>query len=283
MPINKDSMRGELLVAILKEKSDFAILQNEGWYRIPVDKAPRRWPPKWLAFYHPKKFGADAFCVRYFGEVGDIRKVPRRELFPNEFPNSKSDRLYHRIELKSLEERSTPIPSPRPRRLVFVPTTWSKFELAEQINDLFDDSPLEDSVWEELKRRKIRAERQWGLQTKEHYYQLDFAFFCTEGPIDVEADGDTWHAQVDRIPLDNERDNCLQTNGWGVLRFNGLQIREQPEYYIATIQENINRLGGLRDEGMVPRVFYPKNQAQQLSLFEGKAGYQIEEFIIEED
>jgi len=40
----------ELLVAILPNKSGLAILQEEGWYRIPVDRAPRRWPPPRLAF-----------------------------------------------------------------------------------------------------------------------------------------------------------------------------------------------------------------------------------------
>jgi hypothetical protein len=47
----KHDARGEVLIALLKEKSDFAILQEQGWYRIPVASAPRRWPPKWLAFY----------------------------------------------------------------------------------------------------------------------------------------------------------------------------------------------------------------------------------------
>ena len=39
------------LVAILNDQRDFEILQREGWYRIPVSSAPRRWPPRWLAFY----------------------------------------------------------------------------------------------------------------------------------------------------------------------------------------------------------------------------------------
>ena len=66
----------EGLVALLPDLHDFAILQNEGWYRIPKDKAPRRWPPKWMAFYQPKAFGDDAYRIRYYGEVCEIQIVP---------------------------------------------------------------------------------------------------------------------------------------------------------------------------------------------------------------
>lgn len=265
------------LVALLPNKSDFALLQDQGWYRIPVAKAPRRWPPRWLAFYQPKAFGQDAYRIRYFGDVDRIQVVPRCDLFPHELPSAKSDLPYYRLQLKSLQERAEPILSMRPRRLVFIPTTWTKFTLAQQLNDLFDDSPIEDSLWSELKRVKVSAERQWDVQGKQGYYQLDFAFFCSQGQLDVETDGDRWHADRERIPLDNQRDNDLQSLGWRVLRFNGKQINEGASAYcLGKIEEMINRLGGLTDEGMVPRVFYPQSQAQQLSLFEESPDYDAE-------
>jgi very-short-patch-repair endonuclease len=268
----------EVLVAILPSRSDFAILHDEGWYRIPAAKAPRRWPPRWLAFYQPKAFGEDAYCIRYYGEVENIQVVPRRELFPNEFPSAKSDLAYYRIRLKSLQERANPIPNLKPRRLVFIPTTWRKFTLAEQINDLFDDSPIEDILWAELKQVKINAERQWPVQSKQQHYQLDFALFCNQGQLDVETDGDTWHAQRERIPLDNQRDNDLQSLDWHVLRFNGKQIREKASSScLGKIEEMINRLGGLTDEGVVPRIFFPQSNAQQLSLFEQSGEYLIDD------
>lgn len=48
------------LVAILNNTRDFDILQREGWYRVPVTSTPRRWPPRWLAFYQTKVFGLEA-------------------------------------------------------------------------------------------------------------------------------------------------------------------------------------------------------------------------------
>src|SRR4030067_690006 len=175
----KHDARGEVLIALFKEKSDFAILQEQGWYRIPVTSAPKRWPPTWLAFYQPKAFKEEAFRVQRYGEVADIQVVPRSELFPNEFESARSGQRYYKLTLKSLEVLGQPILSLRPRRLVFIPTTWETFNRAEQINDLFDDSPLEDALWQQFKRLQIQVERQWEFITEEGRYFLDFALFCS--------------------------------------------------------------------------------------------------------
>jgi very-short-patch-repair endonuclease len=270
--------RGEVYIALLKEKSDFAILQEQGWYRIPVESLPKDFDDKtkWLAFYQPKCFGEDAYRVRYYGRIKDKQIVERRQLFPTEIPNSKSERNYYRITLEKLEERPKPIISLRPRRLLFIPTNWRKFCRAEEINDIFDDSPLEDHLWEQLKNLKMSAERQWMLQIKNSRYYLDFAVFCCEGCIDIEVDGDTWHGQRDRIARDNRRNNDLATIGWYVLRFNGEQIlRHFQDDCVGKILETVNKLKGIFDEGLVPRIFYQSSQglAQQLSLFETASEY----------
>lgn len=71
------------------------------------------------------------------------------------------------------------------------------------------------------------------------------------GKLDVETDGDLWHADPRRIPLDNLRDNDLETAGWKLLRFNTRQINEQlADYCLPTVVENINNLGGV-DEGQL--------------------------------
>ena len=80
-----------------------------------------------------------------------------------------------------------------------------------------------------------------------------------------------------------DRDNNLQSDGWHVLRFNGKQIQEQADLYcLGKIEEMVNRLGGLTDEGMVPRNFYPQSNAQQLSLFDEAAVYEAGENEVEE-
>jgi very-short-patch-repair endonuclease len=273
------SRRGQVLVAIMNKKADLGILQGQGWYRIPVAKAPKRWPPKWLGFYQTKVFGDEAFAVHYYGLVRAIQIVRRRDLFPNEPPNPKSERQYYQIHLHSLERLPAPIYSRRLRRIVFIPTTWQKFSRAAEINDLFDESPLEDRLWAELKRLNIAAERQWAVPLGKKWYFLDFALFCRNGSIDVETDGDAWHVDREQTPKDNCRNNALASAGWRVLRFNGRQIRESMnDYCVPRIAKTINNLGGLDDEGLVPRVFHkrPDGIAQQLSLFEQNTEYDLE-------
>jgi hypothetical protein len=56
-----------------------------------------------------------------------------------------------------------------------------------------------------------------------------------------------------------------------VLRFNKAQVQEnRAEYCVASIAENIRRLGGLDDQALVPRKFHATQDgvAQQLSLLD---------------
>jgi very-short-patch-repair endonuclease len=287
MPKNRkylqDSKRGEILVALLKAKSDFGILQEQGWYRIPVINGPKCWPPKWLAFYQPKIFQEDAFRVQWYGEVEKIIVVPRRELFPNEFTNEKSNFMYYKIIVKELKKLDRPIISFRHRRLVFIPTTWKKFIAAEQINDLFNESPLEDLLWERLKELSINAERQWKIFFEGKHYFLDFALFCVKAPIAIETDGDKWHINPKRAKDDYIRQNDISIHGWHILRFNSKQIREEMDSYcIPVIKKSINNQGGLTDEGLVPRIFYHQNNAIQKSLFDEAVPY-IHNILVDEN
>jgi very-short-patch-repair endonuclease len=248
--------------------------RDERWYRIPVESAHKwlknRWPPSWLAFYQTKVFKDEAYAINYFSKVHEVREVSRQELFPNEPDNEKTARLYYQLVLGAMQTRPEPIVSHRWRRITFICTTWQKFLNADEINDLYDESPLEDQLWTELKRLGINAERQEFIKAKGRNYALDFAVYCTSGNLDLETDGDTWHADPKRIPDDNRRDNDLETIGWKLLRFNTMQINEQmTEYCIPTIVENISNLGGLEEGRLMPRSINPNPSAEsQLSLFD---------------
>lgn len=244
------SNEDRLLVAVPNDALDFRIARDEHWYRIPVDKARKwcspSWPPEWLAFYHTKVFGCDGFSIRYFARVHDIREVPRKDLFPREINDRKADNPYYQLILSPLQIRPLPIPSLRLRRIAFIPTTWQKFWAAEEINDLWHGSPLEDILWAELQRLGITAERQDLVSLKRKNHFLDFAFYCTKGNLNVETDGDLWHSDTRRIAQDNRRDNALEAEGWRLLRFNTLQIREEmADYCIPTIMEIVSDLGGI--------------------------------------
>ena len=145
------STEDSLLVAIMNNTRDFALARDEHWYRIPVEKAHKwgkhHWPPKWLAFYQTRAFKDHSYSVRYYAHVHDIRKAQRRDLLPAESLSKKADDWYYQLILSPLQIRPQSIPSLRYRRITFIPTTWQKFWHAEEINDLWDESPLEDHLW----------------------------------------------------------------------------------------------------------------------------------------
>jgi very-short-patch-repair endonuclease len=257
---------------------DWQIVLDQGWYRVPVASAPpKRWPPAYIAFYKTKAFGEDAFMVKHFAKVRDMRIAARAELFPDEGQNPKSSRHYHQVFLDEIEELPEPIPSFRLRRLVFIPTTMYKLETAHEINDLFDESPLEDAIWRQMRCLHMPAERQFYVEQEGKWFVLDFAVFCREGKLDIETDGDTWHADRERIPEDNERNNILAANGWTVLRFNGKQVRERmANYCVPQIVKAVNRLGGLSEEHASPPTYIPTKDGvvRQYKLFETRSPYE---------
>jgi very-short-patch-repair endonuclease len=274
LEVERMSDRGEVLVAIMNNKHDFTLLRQKQWYRIPISSVKKlikdRWPPQWIAFYQTKVFGDEAFTVSYYAKVIQIKEVFRWQLFPDKPQNERSNRKYYQLLLDDIQKLPEPILSRRWRRIVFIPTTWTKFMSATEINDLYDDSPLEDRLWTEFKRYEIPAERQEFVTVKQNNYVLDFAIYCHRGNIDVETDGDSWHANPEKAAQDRFRDNNLGVAGWKVLRFGTKEIRERvKEYCIPTVAESINKLGGISEDHYIPRKINLDEQGiYQMGLFD---------------
>ncbi len=263
MPL-RTTQKEELLVGIITSLSDFEIIQNQYWYRIPTDKAERlikkRWPPKWIAFYYTNAIKDFPQMIIHYAKVSVIEVTTRQQLFPDEKENYKSKRSYYKISFKKLETLSKPILSRRWRRIVFVQTTHKKFINAVEVNDLFDGSTLEDKLWAEMKRKMISAERQQVVKVDEKFYFLDFAIHCKKGKLDIETDGDKYHHHPEYAAKDNIRNNDLTSNGWSVIRFDSNQIRERMEAYcLPTIMTNINKLGGIEFDKTAMQRFKKQN------------------------
>lgn len=236
----------KVLIAIINNIKDFERARDEHWYRIPVQTAPRRWESDYLAFYQTKIFNAQKWAVNYFAQVRGYEIIRRVELLPDENEHPRAQQRYFKVLLEPLQKLSYPILSKRWRRIVFIPTTWTKFSNALEINDLYDDSPLEDKLWLELKKEKIEAERQFFVRDQKKYYCLDFAIFCHNGSINIECDGDLWHAHQEIIPRDNARNNFLTSKGWQVLRFSSQELNSNLPHTVATIKAAIDHYGGIR-------------------------------------
>jgi very-short-patch-repair endonuclease len=264
----------DVLVALLKDKEDEYYAAVEHWYRIP-DKT-KRCPQmvkdgsiKIIAFYLPKKFEHYYWTVPWFGEVSKISKVQRKELIKSSEVDPKAEDYYYKIEFSKLNELPTPIVSKSGRRILFITTTQNHFKHAQEINDLFYESPLEEKLWVELKKMKINAERQYQISVEKKNYFVDFALFCKIRNIAVECDGDTYHMKPERVEEDKHRDNLLYKSGWDVRRFTSTKIYEEMDSTIGMICETVNKYGGIQNVDNPRNFNYIRdmNNAQD-SLFE---------------
>ncbi len=233
------------LVAVVTRRTDWNRLQDEHWYRIPARTAPDRIERfRWLAFYQTAAFGAEKWAVNYLARVRRITRARRIDLLPDEPGHPRALDEYWRLAIDRLERLPHPIPSLRLRRIVFIPTTLERLKRAQEINDLFCDSPIEDRLYSRLKRSGLSPERQYFVRDYGPGNMLDLALFCRDGNIDVECDGELYHTGPARAEVDRTRDNRLVSGGWHVLRFSGREIVRTPGLCLATIQRTVRTLGG---------------------------------------
>ncbi|MDZ7625518.1 MAG: hypothetical protein U5J96_13880 [Ignavibacteriaceae bacterium] len=65
--------------------SDFEIIQNQHWYRIPIEKANKslkeRWPPKWIAFYYTNAVKDYPQMIIHYAKVSNIKQAANRTSF----------------------------------------------------------------------------------------------------------------------------------------------------------------------------------------------------------
>ncbi|MEI2689798.1 MAG: hypothetical protein V9H69_08810 [Anaerolineae bacterium] len=90
-----------VLVAVVNNARDFARARDEGWYRIPVQRAPRRVAAEYLAFYQTRAFGDDGCAVNYYAPVRRFHLLTRAELLPQEPDHPRGRRL--------LQDRDRPV------------------------------------------------------------------------------------------------------------------------------------------------------------------------------
>lgn len=222
-------------------------IQKEKWYHIPVESAPKNAPfAEYLAFYFSKPFGEKyQYRVSYYAEVLKLETKKRIELFPENPEHKRANQDYFQFHLGLIKELPKPIPSKSWRRIVHIPTSLERLFNAEEINDLYDTSPLEERMYQEMKKRRIEAERQLYVKVGGQFYCLDFGIFCRNGNIDIECDGERYHILPEALTKDRGRNNQLTSFGWRVLRFSGKEIRQTIEDCFKIIERTIGNLGSL--------------------------------------
>ena len=260
----------DVLVAIMKDKTDFVKLHNELWYRIPISSAPsniKSGDAKILAFYQTSIFKEDKWQIKWYGRIKKQTEVTRQNLFPTESLKSKKAHVkYYKLELESLHALPKPIPCRLQRKINFIQTTLTKFMSAIEINYLFNDSPLEDMFFDALNKECIPNERQYEVKVNDKNRYLDFAVFCNVNNIAIECDGNTYHDTTEQVHKDKERDNELKGRGWSVMRFTTTMIQNNIEKSMLDLKNAINSQGGLKMLNEEP-VRYMRTTSQ-LGLFD---------------
>ena len=235
-----------VLVARLPCPRDWEIARDCGWYRIPCKSAPREYYEHIAFYFGDDSFGEWAWKIGWWANVASREVKTRRQLLPQESSHVRADTLYFKHNLSLLEPLREPIASRNRRDLVFFPTTLDKLLGALDFNDLWHESPLEDAMWDALKSRGLWAERQWFLSAGGRRYCLDFAVFCERGGLNIECDGDAYHANSEKSREDNIRNNALTSAGWAVLRFSTEQIVREMPACLRAICATIAQRGGVK-------------------------------------
>jgi len=140
-----------VLIAVVPHPRDLEIARTQGWYRIPLNKAPAQLAADYLAFYQTAASGSERWSVRYYAPILRYRITTRRELLPHEASHPRANDRYYRLELGPLESLPLPIPSARLRRVTFIATTFGQMRRARDVRDLWHPDegmdPPEDTIW----------------------------------------------------------------------------------------------------------------------------------------
>jgi hypothetical protein len=152
-----EARRRTVLVAVLNNPFDLRRAAEEGWYRIPQRRAPRRIGADFLAFYLTAGCGQPdlAHHVTYLAPVRRYQLLARRELLPEESNHPRADEYYYRIEIGPLQCLDRPVPAASYRRLTFIHTTLDRLLAAADVVELFrQDDPFEQ-LWGALREHRL--------------------------------------------------------------------------------------------------------------------------------
>ena len=177
-----------VLVAYVPEPADFALVRKEGWYRIPQKAAPKGLYAEYFAFYFGRRFGPQKWAIHYYARRTGHELTTRLALFPDEPEHPRADALYYKVQLGPLQALEQPITSLRWRRVLFIHTTWDRFQDATEINDLFiDGGEYVDRLYATLKERGLHPERNYRMREARTSYQAPLAIPCQNGAVAISA------------------------------------------------------------------------------------------------
>jgi len=124
-----------ILVAVMKDPRDLEIARVLGWYRIPLQTAPKTVRVDWIIFFLTSAFGEEKWSVRYIAKVLGHELLTRGELLREESDHPRADEPYFKILLGPL-------------------TTGERLTQAKDVRDLrVPPSDERDCLWKLIRER----------------------------------------------------------------------------------------------------------------------------------
>lgn len=232
------------LVVLVNNPADWRRVQEERWYRIPLQRAPRLAGAAFLAFYHTGAFEEERWSIRWYAPVRSVQILPRHVLIPDEPAHPRAQELYFRYELGPLVELPVPIPSRRLRRVTFIPTTLERLLSARDVSQLWIKQSLRERLWVELNRQGIHAEMDAGIEGLPDAV-FDFVVPCEHGGVVIDLEGGeaAGRGYREALPAYAPADvtSELQRLGWSRLCFG----RESVRSIMHRIGEAVDAHGGM--------------------------------------
>ena len=143
--LNPDDL---VLVTLINNPADLEIARVLGWYRIPLQTAPKTVRVDWLGFFLSAAFEDEKWSLRYIAPVLGHEMVRRRELLRGEIDHPRYDEPYFKLILGPLQTLTNPIVSQRWRRFSFLYATGARLLEAHDLTDLSLPASIKrDLLW----------------------------------------------------------------------------------------------------------------------------------------
>lgn len=236
----------QVLIGVVPRERDFEIARLQRWYRVPTNMVRDWQTPSWIAFYFGRGFGGDAGKIRYYARVWHADIVRRLEMFPDQPRHPRANAEYVRIHHSELQERPTPIRSHRQRQLVVLPTTWERFMIAADVNDLVVGDEVEEAFYGRLSTAGYRPERAYYVRGTNAYRLTDYAIFCSRRNIEIDIASQTLPKRL-LVGVNDDTDSGVP-DGWAALRLSRFDITKRRDESIDRVRELVDASGGVISE-----------------------------------
>ena len=137
----------------------------------------------YVAFYFTRAFGEERWAIHWYAPVRGHELVRRRDLLPDEPDHPRAGQAYYKLQLGPLERLEPPIVSLRWRRITFIKTTWDRFQVAQEINELYALGA--DGLFVTLKEMGIAQGREVPLREAGVEYVVDMTIPCRDGIVAI--------------------------------------------------------------------------------------------------